>query len=92
MMVRVPSNQITFGGSVVTADLEQTVSGNLCWGDDATIGYAADVTNLVTGNGEYRIRNPVNGIVRVDSNPGGTLPYTYGASLFAFYGGTGITN
>jgi hypothetical protein len=23
-MVRVPSNQITFGGSVVTADLEQT--------------------------------------------------------------------
>lgn len=88
----VPGNQITLEGTVVTANLEQTVSEPLCWGDDSTIGYAADVTNLVNGNGDYRITNPVNGLVREDSNPRGTLPYTDGASVFVFYRGPGVTS
>jgi uncharacterized repeat protein (TIGR01451 family) len=86
----VPGNQITFEGEVITADLTQTISANLCWGDSATIGYAADVTHLVSGNGVYAITDPVNGVVREDSNPSPTFPVTDGASLFVFYGGTGF--
>ncbi len=86
----VPSNQITFEGELITADLTQTVSSNLCWGDSNTIGFAADVTDLVAGNAVYAITDPVNGVVREDSNPVGTLPYTDGATLVVFYGGPGF--
>jgi len=85
----VPSNQITFEGELITADLTQTTSSDLCWGDSNTIGFAADVTDLVAGNAVYAITDPVNGVVREDSNPGGTLPYTDGATLVVFYGGPG---
>jgi hypothetical protein len=88
----IPSNQITFQGHVITADVTQTISGDLCWGDTATIGFAADVTPYVTGNGTYTVSNPVNGVVRVDDDPVGTLPYTDGASLIAFYTGGGANN
>jgi Domain of unknown function DUF11 len=87
-----PSNRITFQGTAVTADLTTTISGSLCWGDQQTIGYAADVTSLVSGNSNYAITNAVNGVIRVDSNPAGLLPYTDGASLFVFYGGPGIAD
>jgi uncharacterized repeat protein (TIGR01451 family) len=86
----VPNNQIGFEGETITADLTQTISNNLCWGDTNTIGFAADVTGLVEGNGDYSISDPINGLVRVDSNPVGTLPYTDGATLVVFYGGPGI--
>jgi uncharacterized repeat protein (TIGR01451 family) len=87
-----PSNQITFQGTTVTADLTTTISGTLCWGDQQTIGYAADVTSLVSGNSIYAVTNAVNGVIRVDSDPAGALPYTDGASLFVFYGGPGIAD
>jgi hypothetical protein len=54
------SNQITFEGTNVTADLTQTISASLGWGDTQTIGYAADVTSLVSGNKTYAITNVVN--------------------------------
>ncbi|KAL3938193.1 MAG: hypothetical protein SGARI_001840 [Bacillariaceae sp.] len=85
-----PTNEIPFEGVLVTADLTATISQTLCWGDTATIGYAADVTKLVKGNGEYLITDPVNGNIRIDSNPSGVLPYTDGASLFVFYQGNGF--
>lgn len=88
----IPSNRITFAGTQVAADLTATISNDLCWGDSQTIGYAADVTGLVSGNGSYEITDVVNGIIREDSNPVGVLPYTDGASLFVFYGGPGIEN
>jgi hypothetical protein len=85
----VPPNSITFNGTPVAADLTQTVSGNLCWGDSNTIGYAADVTAQVTGNGSYLVSDPPRGTTRVDDNPVGSLPYTDGASLVVFYTGGG---
>jgi len=87
-----PSNQITFEGESVTADLTATISQSLCWGDQATIGYATDVTSLVKTNGDYAISDVVNGIVREDSNPNGSFPLTDGASLFVFYGGPGFND
>ena len=81
----IPSNQITMNGNIVTANLAATISTNLCWGDDATIGYAADVTHLVTGNGDYTLTEIVNG-----ASAG--LPFTDGASLFVFYDGPDLDN
>jgi len=88
----VPSDSLTFDGQGVTANLTSSVSGNLCWGDEATVGYAADVTPYVTGNGTYEVTNPPNGEVRVDESPYGPLPYTDGASLVVFYDGGGSNN
>ena len=68
------------------------MSGTLCWGDSATVGYAADVTPYVTGNGTFAITNPPRGETRVDENPYGALPYTDGASLVVFYNGGGANN
>ncbi len=87
-----PSDQITLQGHPVTANLTSHTSGNLCWGDSATVGYAADVTPYVTGNGVYEVTNPPNGEVRVDESPYGLLPYTDGASLIVFYNGGGADN
>jgi cysteine-rich repeat protein len=87
-----PANTITFDGHVVTADVTATVSGNLCWGDTNTIGYAADVTRYVTGNGTYTVSDPVRGTTQIDANPRGVLPYTDGASLVVFYTGGGANN
>ncbi len=64
----------------------------MCWGDEATVGYAADVTPYVSGNGTFEVTNPPNGEVRVDENPYGVLPYTDGASLVVFYDGGGADN
>lgn len=87
-----PSNALTFDGHQVTANLTSNVSGNLCWGDTATVGYAADVTQYVDGNGTFEVTNPPNGEVRVDESPYGALPYTDGASLVVFYNGGGANN
>ena len=87
-----PPNTITFAGIPVTADVTATVSGTLCWGDTATVGYAADVTSLVTGNGSFVVSDPPRGITRIDDNPAGMLPYTDGASLIVFYTGGGANN
>ncbi len=88
----VPTNQITFDGHHIAANLTSSVSGNLCWGDTATVGYAADVTPYVAGDGTFEVTEPPNGEIRVDSNPYGTLPYTDGASLVVFYNGGGADN
>lgn len=87
-----PRNTITFAGNPVVADVTATVSGTLCWNDDATVGYAADVTPYVTGNGSYVVSDPPRGITRVDANPFGSLPYTDGASLIVFYVGGGANS
>jgi uncharacterized repeat protein (TIGR01451 family) len=88
----VPPNTIVFNGTTVAADLTATTSGHLCWGDGATIGYAADVTALVGGNGVYAVTNPPNGVVREDADAVGGFPYTDGASLFVFYTAAGVDN
>lgn len=87
-----PTNSITFAGHPTTADVTATVSGNLCWGDSNTIGYAADVTGFVNGNGDYVVSDPARGTTRVDGDPVGTLPYTDGATLVVFYAGGGSNN
>jgi uncharacterized repeat protein (TIGR01451 family) len=87
-----PSNAIAFAGHQLTANLTSNVSGTLCWSDTATVGYAADVTSYVTGNGTYEVTDPPNGEVRVDESPYGPLPYTDGASLVVFYDGGGANN
>jgi hypothetical protein len=88
----VPSNAITFEGHSVAADVASQVSGNLCWSDTATVGYAADVTPFVTGNGTFDITDPPRGITRPDNDPNGVLPYTDGATLVVFYNGGGANN
>ncbi len=88
----VPPDTITFQGQQVAANLTSHVSGTLCWGDSATVGYAADVTPYVTGNGTFEVTDPPHGEVRVDENPEGVLPYTDGASLIVFYNGGGADN
>lgn len=87
-----PPNTITFDGHPVSADVTSSVSGTLCWGDSATVGYAADVTPYVTGNGTFNITDPPRGITRADGDPVGTLPYTDGATLVVFYTGGGAQN
>jgi uncharacterized repeat protein (TIGR01451 family) len=87
-----PPNTITFSGHPIAANLASDVSGTLCWGDTATVGYAADVTSYVTGNGAFEVTDPPQGEVRVDENPYGILPYTDGASLIVFYDGGGADN
>lgn len=87
-----PPNTITFAGQAITANVTSSVSGNLCWGDTATVGYAADVTPYVTGNGTFQITDPPRGETRVDESPYGALPYTDGASLVVFYNGGGADN
>lgn len=87
-----PSNMITFEDTPVTADLTITVSDDVCWGEDSTIGYASDVTKLVSGNKVYALSDVI-GTTRVDSNPSPAgFPLTDGASLFIFYGGPGFTD
>ena len=76
----------------MAADLTATVSGNLCWGDSNTIGYAADVTGLVAGNGAYVVSDPPRGITRVNADPVGIFPYTDGATLVVFYNGGGAND
>jgi uncharacterized repeat protein (TIGR01451 family) len=88
----VPSDGITFEGHPVSADVSSQVSGNLCWSDTATVGYAADVTQFVTGNGTFDITDPPRGITRPDDSPDGVLPYTDGATLVVFYNGGGANN
>ncbi len=87
-----PSDAITFAGNRVSADVAATISGTLCWSDDATVGYAADVTDFVTGNGTYVVSDPPRGITRVDDDPAGVLPYTDGATLVVFYVGGGSSS
>jgi uncharacterized repeat protein (TIGR01451 family) len=89
-----PSNEITFQGHKVRADIASNVSGTLCWDDDNTVGYAADVTQYVTGsgNGTYAVTDPVRGTTQVDDEPHGVLPYTDGATLVVFYVGGGAQN
>ncbi|HTA14853.1 MAG TPA: hypothetical protein VK781_08355 [Solirubrobacteraceae bacterium] len=87
-----PSNAITLDGHPITANITSNASGTLCWGDTATVGYAADITPYVSGNGTFEITNPPNGEVRVDENPYGVLPYTDGASIIVFYNGGGADN
>ena len=87
-----PSNAITFQGTRVTADVTSNVSGTLCWEDTSTVGYAADVTDHVTGNGTYHVTDPPRGATRVDADPVATRPYTDGASLIVFYNGGGSEN
>ena len=87
-----PRNTITFNGHTVSADVASSVSGNLCWGDTATVGYAADVTPYVTGNGTYNVTDPPRGTTRPDSDPNGELPFTDGATLVVFYVGGGSDN
>lgn len=82
-----PPGTLTFNGSPVTANVSAVPSGTLCWGDSGTIGYASDVTSLVSGNGTYTISDAIQGEFRQDSDPSGTLPFTDGASLFVFYTG-----
>jgi hypothetical protein len=84
-----PANTITFDGHQVAADIASDVSGTLCWDDDHTVGYAADVTDWVAGNGTYNITDPPRGATGVDDQPRSTLPYTDGASLLVFYNGGG---
>lgn len=87
-----PSDMITFEGTQVTADLTITVSNDVCWGEQSTIGYASDVTNLVTGNKVYALSDVI-GTTRVDSNPSpASFPLTDGASLFVFYGGASFND
>jgi hypothetical protein len=57
-----------------------------------TVGYAADVTPYVTGNGTYTVSDPPRGTTRPDANPVGSLPYTDGASLVVFYAGPGVND
>jgi uncharacterized repeat protein (TIGR01451 family) len=87
-----PPNTITFGGHRVTADVQSNVSGDLCWGDSNTIGYAADVTPYVKGNGTFDVTDPPRGTTRVDDDPRAALPYTDGATLVVFYVGGGAQN
>lgn len=87
-----PSDVITLDGNQVSADVAATISGTLCWGDDATVGYAADVTDIVNGNGTYVVSDPPRGVTRVDDDPNGVLPYTDGASLIVFYVGGGSSS
>jgi uncharacterized repeat protein (TIGR01451 family) len=72
-------------------------SGQLCWRDDATVGFVADVTDIVsqnppTGDTEYIVSDPVNGAKgdRLNgpngpNDPTPALPVTDGASLVIFY-------
>ncbi len=87
-----PAGVLTLDGYPVSADLTAQASGNLCWGDTATIGYASDVTAIAQAkrNGTYRVANAINGAVgdTLDAG-GGPLPYTDGASLFVFYSDEG---
>ena len=87
-----PRDTITLAGQSVQADVAATVSGDLCWGDRETIGYTADVTSLVTGNGSYLVTDPPRGTTRPDAEPRGVLPYTDGASLVVFYVGGGASS
>lgn len=87
-----PDNSINFDGHKVTADVTSDVSGTLCWTDDHTVGYAADVTDWVAGNGTYQITDPPRGATSVDAEPHATLPYTDGATLLVFYNGGGAHN
>lgn len=85
-----PPGTITFQGTPITADLTASTSGTLCWGDSATIGYAADVTSLVSGNGLYAVTDPQRGTTREDADPEPVFPVTDGASLVVFYAGPGV--
>ncbi|MEZ5322520.1 MAG: hypothetical protein R2698_10685 [Microthrixaceae bacterium] len=84
-----PPNTVTFQGTPVSADVSAKPSGTLCWNDQGTMGYAADVTSLVAGNGTYTVSNPPRGSTRPDENPYGDIPLTDGASLVVFYVGGG---
>jgi Domain of unknown function DUF11 len=87
-----PPNTITFDGTVVSADVTADESTTLCWGDTASVGYAADVTQLVQGNGTYAVTNPPVRTIRVDASPATNTPAADGASLIVFYTSPGSNN
>jgi uncharacterized repeat protein (TIGR01451 family) len=77
---------IRVNGQLVTADAREG-SGTLCWSDeneDGTVGFTADVTSLVTGDGTYTLSDyPAN-------SP--ELPWTEGASIVVFFTAPGVDN
>ena len=53
-------NTIQVNGNNVTAQFADTGTPELNWGFDYGVGYTADITNLVTGNGNYSIASAVD--------------------------------
>lgn len=87
-----PPGDIALQGATIVAQQTTPVNADLCWDDAANVGFAADVTYLVPGNGTYEITDPRRGTTRVDDDPTGALPYTDGASLVVFYTGGGANS
>lgn len=76
---------IRLNGNVVAADTREG-SGTLCWSDeneDGTVGFTADITGLITGNGTYTLSDHPN-------SP--QLPWTEGASIVVFFTAPGVDN
>jgi uncharacterized repeat protein (TIGR01451 family) len=78
-------DSIRVNNQLVTADAREG-SGTLCWSDeneDGTVGFTADITGLVTGNGNYALSDYPNS---------GQLPWTEGASIVVFFTAPGVDN
>jgi len=81
-----PTNQITFDGTVVTAGTAET-GGSFITISDRTTSFTADVTSLVSGNGDYDLTDVVNAFVDNNTNDLAPIavPYSQGASLIVYF-------
>ncbi|HUG85565.1 MAG TPA: cell wall-binding repeat-containing protein, partial [Euzebya sp.] len=103
----VPGNTIRVNGTTVAADLTTAVSQSLCWNGslgegevvewhDRTIGFAADLTPLLDGDGNALVTG--TGMYVIDGHPSGGVddsdeagiaadefPQTDGATLIVLY-------
>ena len=75
-----------FDGNPITGTL-MGVGGDPCWGSNGNYGYVADVTSLVSGNGDYDLTDFSSGATNGEDpwNVGSPFPELEGASLIVIY-------
>jgi hypothetical protein len=74
------NSAVSFAGTDITGTFLGVSSDN-CWGFANSVAYRADVTSLVTGNGNYALANFIKAGVQIN-----------GASLIVFYNDGNSTN
>jgi hypothetical protein len=76
--------EVTLDGQDITGE-KIGEDGGLCWASSDTYAYRADVTNVVTGSGDYKLEDVDTGQSNGEEPGFGPTPEANGASIVAVY-------